>query len=123
MTVCFRSSSNSGFRASAWVLSPTCSRAATCLRWRIQRRSRSNCSNTPTDRDARRSYDRPVGLFRRREANNAHVVDADLRPHSHVALAPEDVEASKRCKPLGDLADFAAERGLTFGGSIIVGAF
>jgi hypothetical protein len=70
-----------------------------------------------------RSYDRPVGLFRRREANKAHVVDPDLRPHSHVALAPEDVEASKRCKPIGDLADFAAERGLTFGGSIIVGSF
>lgn len=64
-----------------------------------------------------------MGLFRRREATKSHVVDPELRPHSHVALAPEDVEASKRCAPLGDLTDFAEERGLTYGGSIIVGAF
>ena len=64
-----------------------------------------------------------MGLFGRRETKQQHVVDPDLRPHSHVALAPEDVEASKRCRPLGDLTDFAAERGLTFGGSIILGAF
>lgn len=64
-----------------------------------------------------------MGLFRRREAKTAHVVDPDPRPHSHVALAPDDVEASERCRPLVDLSDFAAQRGLTFGGSIILGAF
>ena len=44
------------------------------------------------------------------------------RPHSHAALAREDVDDSKRCAPPGDLAAFTQARGLTFGGSALIGA-
>lgn len=49
--------------------------------------------------------------------------DAERRPHSHVALAPEDIEDSRRCRPDVDLEPFARARGLTFGGSVILGTF
>lgn len=45
------------------------------------------------------------------------------RPHSHLALAPEDVEASERCAPQGDLKAYAAARDYRFDGSVITGNF
>lgn len=45
-----------------------------------------------------------------------------LRPHSHAALAREDKDDAKRCAPAGDLAAFAHARGLTFSGSVVLGA-
>jgi hypothetical protein len=66
-----------------------------------------------------------MGLFRRGDRRNPEATQdfSDRRPHSHVALAPEDVEDSKRCRPEADLEPFAQARGLTFGGSVILGTF
>ena len=66
-----------------------------------------------------------MGLFRRRteDSPGPGAVDTDLRPHSHVAFAPEDVEDSRRCRPDVDLEAFARARGLAYGGSIITGSF
>lgn len=67
-----------------------------------------------------------MGLFRRRDKDataDPPEVDPDLRPHSHVALAPEDIEDSQRCRPDVSLEPFARARGLTYGGSVILGTF
>lgn len=48
---------------------------------------------------------------------------SDREPHSHVALAPEDVEDSRRHRPDASLEAFARARGLTFSGSVILGSF
>lgn len=44
------------------------------------------------------------------------------RPHSHAALAREDIEDSKRCAPAGSLEAFAQARGLAFNGQAVMGA-
>ena len=44
------------------------------------------------------------------------------RPHSHAALAREDVDDAKRCAPPGDLQAFAHARGLSYNGSAVMGA-
>lgn len=62
-------------------------------------------------------------LFRRGDDDDKPEDTPERRPHSHVALAPEDVDDSERCRPDVDLNAFAEARGLIFGGSIILGTF
>lgn len=43
--------------------------------------------------------------------------------HNHTAFAPEDVEDARRGAPATSLQGWAAERGLTYAGSALVGSF